>query len=93
MTYLSIMSPAFFEAFSIALRRACKQVSKKLPSMKFRATDAYRDFTGVTFSHSPVDVVGQGEFAEIGQNFVANLEGRDVGWNTHEASVNSFQKI
>ena len=60
--------------------------------MKFRATDAYRDFTGVTFSHSPVDVVGQGEFAEVGQNFVANLEGRDVGWNTHEASVNSFQK-
>lgn len=83
-----IYSPPKGILASIALRRACEQVSKTSLSTKLETINAYRDFTGVTFSHGPVDVVGQGEFAEVGKDLIANLEGGDVGCNTkHQRTV------
>lgn len=51
--------------------------------------DAYRDLTSVAFSHGPEDVVGQGEFTEVGEDFVADLESRDVGCETNHQRAGS----
>lgn len=64
---------------SIALRRAYRVVSKNVSSSLQLMLNAYRDFTGVAFSHSPEQVVGKGVFTEVGQDLVVNLKSRDVG--------------
>ena len=46
----------------------------------------YRNFTGVSFGHSPVEVVGKRVFTEAGQGLVAKLESRDVGWEKYTSA-------
>ena len=52
----------------------------------------YRNFTGVSFGHSPVEVVGKRVFTEAGQSLVAELEGRDVGCGKY-TSVKSYSLL
>jgi hypothetical protein len=40
---------------------------------------ASRLFTGVPFSKCPEESVGQGIFAEVGEDFVIDLESSEVG--------------
>jgi hypothetical protein len=40
---------------------------------------ASRLFTGVPFSKCPKESVGQGIFAEVGEDFVIDLESSEVG--------------
>jgi len=38
-----------------------------------------RLLTGMAFSESPEEGVGQGVFTEVGKNFVIDLEGGEIG--------------
>lgn len=76
-TYLSIISPAFLEAFSMALRRAWSTISRAQHIDRIEET--YRDLASMTLSHSPEEVVGQSVLTEAGQSLVVNLESGDVG--------------
>jgi hypothetical protein len=39
-----------------------------------------RLFTGVSFSKSPEECIGQSIFAEVGKDLVVNFEGGEVGY-------------
>lgn len=46
-----------------------------------------RLLTGVTFSESPEERVGQSVFAHVGKNLIVNLESREVGFSITLASI------
>lgn len=46
--------------------------------------EAYRDLTGVAFGHSPVQIVGKGVLAEVGECLLISLVSGEVGCKAHQ---------